>query len=373
MSSPRLRIAFVVHDYNRVYGHSRYVSELARRFRHEHDVHVFSNTLDDADTDHITFHHVPAWRWNVMTTLLSFPLLADPLVRGGFHVIHAQGFCGWRQNVVTAHMCQGAWLDAMARNARPPGWRKRLFHRLAGWLEGRTYSPAATRRVIAVAHRVGADLRRHHGRVAPVRVIHHGVDADTFHPRNRQVWRGTVREQLGLPDDVPVALYVGDYQKGLAAAVRAVARVAGVHLVGVARSPTAPYQSLLSAEGVADRVRLLPPTPHVERYFAAADVFVFPTVYDPFGLVVTEAMASGLPVVTSRAAGAAELITHGVDGFVTDDAWDVEAIAAHLTTLRDSSLVRDAVGLAARRRVEPLTWDEVARQTLSVYNEIVRR
>jgi UDP-glucose:(heptosyl)LPS alpha-1,3-glucosyltransferase len=341
----------VVHDYNRVYGHSRYVSELARRFRHEHDVHVFSNTLDDTDTEHITFHHVPAWRRNVMTTLLSFPLMAYALVRGRFHIIHAQGFCGLRQNVVTAHMCQGAWLDAMARNARPHGWRKRLFHRLAGWLEGRTYSPAATRRVIAVAQHVESDLRRHNGSMAPIRVIHHGVDGETFHPRNRELWRGTIRKQLDLPDDVLVALYVGDYQKGLEPAIRAVARVSGLILVGVARSPTAPYQSLIVSEGVTNRVRLLPATPQIEQYYAAADVFLFPTVYDPFGLVITEAMASGLPVITSRAAGAAELITPGLDGFVTDEAWDVDAIAAHLTTLRDNSTLREAVGHAARRRV----------------------
>ena len=99
------------------------------------------------------------------------------------------------------------------------------------------------------------------------------------------------------------------------------------------------------------------------EHIASADVFVFPTVYDPFGLVITEAMATGLPVITSAAAGAAELISPGTDGFVTAQPWDADAIAAHLAELRDSPSLRERVGAAARRRVEPLTWDRTAAET----------
>jgi UDP-glucose:(heptosyl)LPS alpha-1,3-glucosyltransferase len=119
--------------------------------------------------------------------------------------------------------------------------------------------------------------------------------------------------------------------------------------------------------GVSDRVLFHPPSKQIETFYAAADVYLFPTLYDSFGLVITEAMASGLPVVTSRAAGAAELVTPGVDGFVTDEPWDADAIAAHLAALRDSPNLRDSVGHAARRRVEPLTWDRTAAETLAVY------
>ena len=124
----RLRIAFVVHDYNRRYGHSRYVAELASRFKRDHEVHVFANTVEEPDPAGLTFHHVPASRRNVMTTLLSFALPATWMVGRRYDVIHAQGFCGFRQNVVTAHICQGAWLEAMERHAGRPGWRKRAFH-----------------------------------------------------------------------------------------------------------------------------------------------------------------------------------------------------------------------------------------------------
>src|SRR5262249_2640282 len=155
--------------------------------------------------------------------------------------------------------------------------------------------------------------------------------------------------QVGLADDVPVALYVGDLQKALPAAVRGVARVPGLHLVAVSRSPVGPYQDLIRGEGVANRVHLLPGTDRVERFYAAADVFVFPTFYDSFGLVATEAMASGLPVVCSAAAGAAELIEDGVNGLIVNDPWgDSTALADALGRLVDDPALRQRLGDAAR-------------------------
>jgi glycosyltransferase involved in cell wall biosynthesis len=204
-------------------------------------------------------------------------------------------------------------------------------------------------------------------------VIHHGVDAETFHPRNRALWRPEVRRQVGVGADTPVALYVGDYQKGLVPTLRALARVPDLHLVGVARSPVEPYQDLICELGVADRVHLMPASASVERYYATADVFVFPTFYDPFGLVATEAMASGLPVICSAAAGASEVIQDGVDGFVVQDPWDADALAAPLRQLVEDPALRQKLGAAARRKAEAHTWDEVARQTLGVYREVVEQ
>ncbi len=89
-SDPRLRIAFVVHDYNRHMGHSRYVAELASRFKRDHEVHVFANTFNEPDSVGITYHHVPAWRRYTLSTILTFVLPATALVRGRFDIVHAQ-------------------------------------------------------------------------------------------------------------------------------------------------------------------------------------------------------------------------------------------------------------------------------------------
>lgn len=196
-SRRRLRIAFVVHDYNRHGGHSRYVAELATRFRRDHEVHVFTNTVDDADAAGIAFHHVPAWRRNALTSILSFIPPATLRVRGRFDVIHAQGLCGLRHNLATAHFCQAAWFHALTREGVRLTGRQRIFKNLVTGLERQALCQPATRRVIAVSERVKADLAAFYGRTTGVEVIYHGTDTTTFHPDNRDRCRASIRAAVG--------------------------------------------------------------------------------------------------------------------------------------------------------------------------------
>ena len=108
-----MKIAFAVHDYRRREGHSRYVVELATRFAKSHEVHVFANEIESEAASGIHFHHVPAWRPNALTSILSFALMGTLHVRGKFDIIHNQGLCGLRGNVFTAHICNRAWQRAL--------------------------------------------------------------------------------------------------------------------------------------------------------------------------------------------------------------------------------------------------------------------
>ena len=366
----RLRIAFVVHDYNRHMGHSRYVAELASRFKRDHEVHVFANTFDEPDPVGITYHHVPAWRANALATILSFVLPATALVRGPFDVVHAQGLCGLRQNVITAHICHPAWFGAADRYAGRRGWRKRVIRALVTPLERLVMRPRAAARFIAPSERVRDELHRYYRLTDRVHVVRHGTDTEAFHPRNRAHWRGAVRTELGLHESDFLALYVGDLQKAMPAAMRALARAVDIQLVAVTRSDPGPYARLAEAEGVGDRTRFVPATANIGQCYAAADVFLFPTFYDAFGLVAAEAMASGLPVITSRAAGAAELIEHGESGWLTADPWDPDQIAEGLRALAADPGLRQRMGSAARSKIEAYTWDRTAEETMAVYREV---
>ncbi len=185
----RLRIAYVVHDYNRKLGHSRYVAELASRFKFKHDVHVYANTFEEPNPLGLTFHHVSAWRRSALVSILSFILPATWSIRGHYDIIHAQGVCGLRYNVLTAHICQSAWYEAMVRYTGRANWRKRLFHAVTEQLERWTFRSSSARRIIAVSGRIRDDLWRHYGRKDGVCVIPHGVDIEAFHPENLRRWR----------------------------------------------------------------------------------------------------------------------------------------------------------------------------------------
>jgi len=367
----RLRIAFVVQDYNRHQGHSRYVAELATRLKREHDVHIFASSFDEPNPAGLTFHHVPIWRANALTTLFSFIVTATWRVRGEFDIVHAQGLCGLRQNVVTAHMCNSAWFAAIDRYQVPQSWRKRVYRAFVTAAEKLVFRPRAARRFIAVSQRVARDLEKHHGLGERVRVVYHGTDVERFHPRNRAEWRSTIRKELRLDERDVAGLYVGDWQKAGPAAVGALARVPDVKLIVVTKTPQRIVLSDARAAGVDDRVVFVPPTLDVHRYYAAADFFLLPTFYDTFGLVLTEAMASGLPVIASREAGASELIVDRESGLLLNQAWNLNEIAEAVRTLVSDEALRTRLGVAARVAVEQRTWDRVAVETSAIYDEVV--
>jgi UDP-glucose:(heptosyl)LPS alpha-1,3-glucosyltransferase len=367
----RLRIAFVVHDYHRHGGHARYTAELASRFKNEHDVTVFANTFEDPDPRGITYRHVPAWRANALTTIVSFILPATLRLRGRFDVVHAQGLCGLRQDVVTAHMCQAAWCDAADRYAGPQPWRKRVFGSVVSRLERIAMRPSSAARVIVPSRRVESDLWTHFGVAERIRVVPHGTDTEVFHPRNRTLWRHSVRAQVGFTENDVVALYVGDLQKALPAALKTIAATPNVKLLVVSKSDPGPYRAQAEQLGIVERVAFHPAASEIARFYAAADLFLFPTYYDTFGLVITEAMASGLPVITSSAAGAADVITHGVSGWLTAEPWNISELTAGLQALAGDPELRARMGAAARSAVETYTWDRVAADTMAVYEEVL--
>lgn len=123
-----------------------------------------------------------------------------------------------------------------------------------------------------------------------------------------------LRAELSIPADAPLLLFVAHNfkLKGLAVLLRALAQsdLRHTHLALVGRGRLAPYRALINKHQIADRVHALGPRTDLPACYAAADLLVHPTWYDPCSRVVLEALCTGLPVVTTTANGAAELITH---------------------------------------------------------------
>jgi len=364
-----MRIAFVVHDYHRAGGHSRYVAELATRFSREHEVHVFANRIEPDGAAAIHFHTVPAWRANALTTVLSFALPATFQIGRGFDVVHSQGFCSLRGNVFTSHICNRAWHIALRTWEGGVTVRESLFNAVASMLEHALYRFTRGSTVIAISQRVSRDLIRFYHCRRPVQVIYHGVDLQLFSPENRQRWRTGMRLKYALSEAEMVFLFVGDMRKGARRAIAALARLPEGHLLFVSRTPQDPYQRFAEDAGVGERVRFLGTTNQVEHAYAAADAFLHPTPYDAFGMVVSEAMACGLPVVVSQEAGASELIQHGINGMLLRDLTSEIELAQHMRYLCEDRARASRIGEAARKRVETLSWNVIAEQTMQVYEE----
>lgn len=366
-----MRIAFAVHDYHQAGGHSRYVTELATRFSAAHEVHVFANGIRENGASRIRFHRVPAWRHSALTTILTFPLPATRLLTGEFDIIHAQGFCSLRADVLTAHICSRAWFHARRASEQFLPWKEVVFDRTVSPLEKRLYQNAKTGWVIAISEKTQRELAEYYGRATRTSVVYHGVDTERFTPQSRELYRTDVRQRLGLTHNDFVFFFAGDLRKGAMVVIRALRHAPAAKLLLVSRTPPSRYQQYAEALGVNHRVILCPPTDSIEQYYAAADAFVFPTPYDAFGMVITEAMAAGLPVITSREAGAAELIAHQHDGLLLNSPSDADEIAQHMKHLMADPALCQSLGRAARTKMARYTWDRVAEQTMEVYRRVL--
>ncbi len=131
------------------------------------------------------------------------------------------------------------------------------------------------------------------------------------------------------------------------------------------------YRNLAVRFRIEDRVIFTGQTSGGWRYYAASDVYLLPSLYEPFGLSILEAMASGLPVLVSRDCGAAELIHDGVDGLLIQEPRDVTELSTKLGALLKDADLRTRLGRQARRTALKYPWDRVARGTEEVYERVL--
>lgn len=228
---------------------------------------------------------------------------------------------------------------------------------------GRTH-----RAVVALTNTEVRLLTETYGRVrAPIHVIPNGVDVERFRPAT-DAERRRAREELGLGDTGLVAMFVGHEfeRKGLPLVLSALRQVPTVALLVIGgtsdqiRKATAQASEL----GVVGRVRFAGNRPDPVPYFRASDVFVMPSAYESYGLVITEALASGLPVVSTPVGVAPDVIVDGVNGFLVSPS--AEAIGERLAELAAGPL--DEFARNARASVADLTWTRAA----SGYLDLVR-
>ena len=247
------------------------------------------------------------------------------------------------------------------------------YHRYVLAAERRLFASPRLRAVICNSRMVRDEIRAHFGiSEAKLHVIYNGIDLEAFHPRLREAHRLPIREKLGIPREAPVHLFVGAgfERKGMFPLIEAFARSRrrDSHLVVIGRDKAqARAERLASSCGIASRVHFAGAQEDVRPWYAAADSFVLPSLYDPFPNAALEAMACGLPAVTTPQCGTAELIDEGVNGFVVE-ALAVDTLADRLARL--DVLTAREMGRRARERVEGFSLQSMAERLLALYRSL---
>ncbi len=212
-----------------------------------------------------------------------------------------------------------------------------------------------------------------------VRVVFNGVSRT---PAGASTEGRELRARLGIAPDLPLLLFVahnfelkglGALLGALAAAGRdaaAHARAARAVLLVCGRDRAGPYAARAGRLGLADRVRFVGPVEDLAEWYAAADALAHPTWYDPCSRVVLEALASGLPAVTTRWNGAADVMEPGRHGEVLAGPNDTAALAAAIERVLDPR-VRAACRADAARLAELVSMDRHAAELVALYEEVL--
>jgi UDP-glucose:(heptosyl)LPS alpha-1,3-glucosyltransferase len=375
-----VRIALIRQRYVSSGGAERYLAQLVTGLAGAgHDIHLFAGRWADPPAG-VTLHRVPILRGPAFLRVLSFAWAAHRMTRrGAFDLVHSFDRTIRPDIYRAGDGCHRAWLDR--RRALSPTPLRSLdrvnpLHIVLLALERHLFV-GGCRRVIANSRMVREEILRYYGTPAStVEVIYTGVDLGRFHPARTEAERTAQRRQQGVGPDDPVVLFVGSgfERKGLRLLIQAVGRLRGIRglrLWVLGKGDPLRPRAAADRLGIADRVCFAGPVPDPERWMAAADLFVLPTIYDPFSNACLEALACGLPVVTTAGNGAAEVLEEGRSGAVLPDPRDVEGLADRITEFLRLDR-RDERRAAARAAAEGFPGEGHVKEVLALYEECVR-
>jgi UDP-glucose:(heptosyl)LPS alpha-1,3-glucosyltransferase len=303
--------------------------------------------------------------------------IAAKLATLNFDIVHDMGI-GWAADIVEPHAgsTKALWQHNLMRI---PKWRQIRF-----WREKRYRELEEIERrqhanpniiIVSVSHMLAENFESLHQLPSKrIRVIYNGVDVERFTPLVRDNYREQTRRELGVRDEVLFLmlahnLLLKNADATLRAAAKLVAAGARLRLVIAGGKKPKRFIKLARKLGIMQLVTFLgqvDPLP----YYAAADVFVHPTWYDPCSLVTLEASSCGLPVITSRFNGAAELMTDGKEGLLMSNPAKIAILASRMRELLESTR-REAMGAAGRDLAMQHTLEQQTTQFLDLYNEIL--
>lgn len=376
----KLKVAISVRRFITTGGAERYAVEVTRRLALIHEVHVFAQEWTLEGNENIRFHKIPKYFNSPrFINTLVFDFFTSRYVDASFDVIHSHERIR-KFDVLTIH-CPcfktfltrkknkvGKWLAYLSTAISP---RKLAYL----WLEKKQFTLNEQRVWLAVSHNVKANVQENYALPdESFRIVYPGVSAD-FN-RNHLANRTTARLNLGVAENELALLFVGTEfkRKGLDALLQAVAlaRPAPFKLLVAGGGDSHSYTIIADQLGIKDQVIFLGLVSDIERIYVLADIFVLPTLSDPFGMSILEAMASGVATITSCAIynGCAEIICNG-EALLLEHPQNPQEIADALSRLIDDDYRHD-LAERGQKLAHQITWASTAKQTQAAYQAVMQ-
>jgi len=366
-------------------GAETYIGDLSRRLaRDGHSVHLYACRWDaSALPASMHYHRLEAPTGPRFLRPWRFAAACEQALAGAGHDVSVGFDKTWGQDVLYP---QGGLHAASGHHnlLKCSGPISRFLARvgktfdLAAWsfsrLERKQYLGTRKPIVIVNSRMVRSHFEQFLGVSSDaIRVVHSAIDPLRFAAEDRLRRRQEERERWNVKPSESAGLFVAmNYRlKGLAPLIRSlplVPRDRNFVLAVVGHPKFSRYQRLAERLGVADRIRFLGHRSDPKDAYFAADFLVHPTFYDPCSLVVLEALACGLPAITTQYNGASELLTPPHDGLVVNDPHNAGELAGAITTMTQGGF-RASASQAARQAANRWTFEQHYQALLGVFRE----
>jgi len=392
----KMKIALVIDRFlPRKGGGERYVQILAKGLAQEgHDVAIFARRFPGTPPNDRNIHYhvvkVPGWP-GFLRVLLFARCCQKEAKNGSFDIVHDVGHMVGADVFNPHGGVERVWLQRYFASYHHPFHRslKRIQRLLSPkeWamilLQKRQVLSDKTRHIIAISPMIKTHIRERYPEIPDnkISVIENPADMSRFTPLNRKMFRETKRAELGLNENEIAILFAGNNfrLKGLYPLIQSLTILEHLNasapffklLVAGNENPP-PWERVCERVGVGNRVAFLGPVGDMERLYAASDIFALPTYYDSASLVVLEALASGLPVITSVWNGASALIDVPAAGMVLTENDNPEEIARALYTYFPGKKREKALE-ASPKAVIACSLKYHVDQILEIYLEVIKK
>ena len=373
-----MRLAIIRQKYSAFGGAERFIERLLPGLAANHvDVSVIARKWAGEEPDQINWLRCDPFYWGSAWRDKSFAKAACAIVgQNHFDLVQSHERLSCCDIFRAGDGVHAAWLEARQKYlGESLAWLQlNPFHANSLAAERQMFASPRLKKVICISGMVRQDVQRFYGvPEEKLATIYNGIDLDAFCIQSAET-RSQIRQTLQIQENASTYVFVGSgfKRKGLETAFRALPGDAHLIVVGKDKE-TARFKNIAAQTGANSdkltRVHFVGPQKDVRPYYAAADAFVFPTIYEPFGSVVLEALACGLPVITTDRCGAGEIVKQGIEGFVLP-VGDTEAFAACMrqNTASDWASRRTA----ARQLAEQCPIRRTVDAMLALYQELSR-
>jgi UDP-glucose:(heptosyl)LPS alpha-1,3-glucosyltransferase len=363
------RLAIIRQKYNPAGGAERFVSQALQQL-HQQGIDLTLITRQWHTLDHIVviqlnpFYLGSLWRDWSFTRAVKDHLKAEP-----YDLIQSHERIPECTIYRAGDGLHCVWLKERQRLL--PFWKKILlrlnpYHHFVCHQEDLLFNSPQLQKIICNSYMVKDEICHYFPTAAhKIEVIYNGVDFNKFNLSVTQ-HRDFIRRQLNIPETSPTLVFVGSgfERKGLAVALQAIESLSHIHLIVVGTD-----KHLRQFQQLADlnRIHFVGRQPDVRPYLGAADGFILPTLYDPFPNAALEALACGLPVLTSTKCGTRELINNNT-GYVCD-ALDVNGFREAIDQWQSTSFSPETI----HHSVCHLSIENMTEQLLKIYEELMLR